>query len=118
MNALKELMIEKAEELGWQIIEDDVGADIGQFSGAGEDFWFYVRYKTPLEMSDAVNDYYENFDPEEHAALWYGKRGAPGLRALLDDADGIDDMLRELAATLSGIVEEWYLEHDDDGTDV
>lgn len=46
----------------------------------------------------------DDFDPEEHAAMWYGQnRGEPSsLRALLDNADNIHESLRRLACDLRG----------------
>ena len=117
MKELKELMIEKLEELEWRIVEDDEGAELGKFSDAGEDFWMYIRYKTPFEMSEEINRYYEDFDPEEHALTMLGASGNPGIRRLIEDADSIDDMIRELSVALSDIVEKWCEEHGIDGSE-
>lgn len=69
------------------------GYEVSWYTDAGEDFSFYVSDEDPV---GAMIDYAENFDPEEHAASWLGGPGAPGLRALLDDADKISDNLFEL----------------------
>ena len=85
-----------------KIIEDNTafsvedvgdGYEISWYTDAGEDYSFYV---TKDESINEIIDYVENFDPEEHAAMWFGGPGAPGLRALLDDADKIQENLFEL----------------------
>lgn len=50
-------------------------------------------------------DAYIDFDPEQHAIENYGMRGAPGLRALLSDADAIEDELKRLWCELSKVKE-------------
>lgn len=115
MNELMELLLQKAEELDWRANLSKNGKDIevefGKYSDAGEDFFFAACADTPEGIAEGVQSYYEDFDPEEHAAGCYGMKGAPGLRALLDDAESIDDMLRDLAVSLGDVVETWYEEH-------
>ena len=74
----------------FSIEETSDGYEVSWYTDAGEDFSFYVSNEDP------VGDYAENFDPEEHATSWIGGPGAPGLRALLDDADKISDNLFDL----------------------
>lgn len=111
---LKDLLFSMAEELGWTVREESTEKtfelEIGKTSDAGEDFWFSVSADSAEGIAEEVERYYEGFDPEEHAANCYGTRGAPGLRALLADADSIDEMLRELAVGLGDVVENYYLE--------
>ena len=66
------------------------GYEIGWYTDAGEDFSFYVSDDDPIKEMIAYVDY---FDPEEHARDWFGSPGAPGLRELLDDAEGIKEQL-------------------------
>ena len=121
MEDLKKLLLGKAEELGWEVAisgdGDEILAEFRKYSMAGEDFGFSVWAFSIEGISAEVQCYYEDFDPEEHAAGWCGKAGAPGLRVLLDDADGIDSMLGELARELGDVVENWYLEHSGDEED-
>lgn len=119
MKDLRELVLEKAEELGWKVEEGTAGEDalswdFYKMSDAGEDFGFSADGETVEELVEDVSSYYESFDAEEHAASCYGMKGAPGLRALLDDADSIDEMLGDLAKELGDVVENWYLEHDEE----
>lgn len=91
------------EGLGWKVYEDEDGIELSKFSPLGEDFGFSVKADKFLED---LRDYYEDFDPEEHAAMWYNAknnvRGVPqSLRALLDDAIEIDGMLEDLCIALS-----------------
>ena len=93
--ALSETLINVCESLGWTVTEyEDGSAEISQYSPAGEDFSFTVDVEN---FSKSVRDYYEDFDAEEHAAMWYGGPGAPGLHTLIEDADAIESMLEDLA---------------------
>lgn len=91
------------EDLGWEVYETEDDIELSKFSPLGEDFGFSVKADKFLED---LRDYYEDFDPEEHAAMWYNAknnvRGVPqSLRALLDDAIKIDGMLEDLCIALS-----------------
>lgn len=81
------------ENTVFSIEETSDGYEVSWYTDAGEDFSFYVNKNNPV--GDII-DYAEDFDPEEHAASWFGGPGAPGLRALLDDADRIADELLNL----------------------
>ena len=91
------------EDLGWEVYETEDDIELRKCSSLGEDFGFSVKADKFLED---LRDYYEYFDPEEHAAMWYNARhnvrGVPqSLRALLDDAIEIDGMLENLCIELS-----------------
>lgn len=102
MDMLEKIM-ESAEKHDWQTYVDDSSKEIcvefRQYSPAGEDFSFCVWAQNVKDLPQKIMECYEDFDPEEHAAMWYGaRRGEPSsLRALLEDADRIDEMLRTLA---------------------
>lgn len=97
--ALSENLIAACESLGWTVREyDDGSAELSQYSPAGEDFNFCVETEN---FAEEIRAYYEDFDPEEHAAMWYGKRGAPNLHTLIEDADAIDSMLEDLAIAVT-----------------
>lgn len=90
---------------GWTIYDDGGDwVDIRQASPAGEDFGFTV------EKNNIINEIIENaesFDAEEHATMWAQNMdtvaGVPqSLRTLLDDADDIAQMLKELAQAIKG----------------
>ena len=95
-----------AEALDWGIRwdEDNIAGEkcveFSKYSPAGEDFSFEVYYTNVSEIPEKVMEYYEEFDPEEHVMLWAnsaGQNGVPRLRELVEDADAIEEMIRELA---------------------
>lgn len=95
-----------AEALDWGVRwdEDNIAgekyAEFSKYSPAGEDFSFAVWYTHVSEIPEKVMEYYEEFDPEEHVMLWAdsaGRNGVPRLRELMEDADAIEEMIRELA---------------------
>lgn len=101
--SLKESLLEKVEALGWWYdVSDDGSIEIGKHSPAGEDFFFDIEGK---DIVAEVQEYYEYYDPDEHAKMWVeamGRaRGVPqSVRTLIDDADAIDDKLMELKEAL------------------
>ena len=84
--------------LNWYKQDKDYLAEGEFYSNAGEDFIFTIRANSLDEFKSELQSYYWDFDPEEHAASWYkANRGEPSsLRALLNDADLIDNKLEEL----------------------
>ena len=91
------------EELDWHVNEEDGEYYLSKYSPAGEDFGFYVPKHNPYK---GVQDYSDNFDPDGHCIMWITDRGftsgAPqSVRALIDDAEAIADMLDELATRLN-----------------
>ena len=67
-----------------------------------EDFTFEIdKTKDDEDIQDIIN-YCDDFDAEEHAAMWYGaNRGEPSsLRELLDNSDDIAEELNKLATLL------------------
>ena len=68
----------------------------------GEDFAFEIDKTKDKHDIEEIIAYCDNFDPEDHAAMWYGQnRGEPSsLRALLDNADSIKESLDKLATYL------------------
>lgn len=102
-----------ANELDWRVIwdEDNISGEklveFEKYSPAGEDFSFEVWYTHVSEIPEKIREYYEDFDPEEHVMLWAnsaGRNGVPSLRRLMEDADAIDEMIRELAIALKTII--------------
>lgn len=90
------------EDQGWWVgdIDSNGYVDIGFMSDAGEDFFFTINTD---DIPKEVADYAFYFDPEEHAEMMSGVPGAPGMRALLEDADSIADYLDELVAALQKV---------------
>lgn len=111
-----ENFLEKADELGWLYIfnKEESGrtyVDIGIYSPLGEDFNMTVNFseENPIDtfMSN-LKEYYLNFDPEDHAAMWIkdlGKNGTPdSIRDLIDDANTIKKMIGGLIHYLEATV--------------
>lgn len=99
--ALKKIM-----ELGWLVKIYGNGEDIEleNVSPAGEDLVISVSVGDFLVE---LKDNYEFFDAEEHACMWFGQhKGEPSsLRELLDDAEKIEEMYRELYLTAKEAME-------------
>ena len=117
---LKKAIEAKADELGWSIYRDDEGGwDFGKYSPAGEDFSFYVGGE---DIVKEVYEYYEGFDPDEHAKMWIEAQGRvsgvpSSIRTLIDDAEAIDEMLKELADTHVDLEQELGDEDEEDEED-
>lgn len=104
---LRELVISKAEELGWSVsIDEESGTwEFENWSPAGEDFVVSVDGNN---VGENLMTYYESFDPEEHVtdllvAKCNGFRGVPDIKTLVGDADKIDDMLCKLACAIEEV---------------
>ena len=91
---------EIAEHLGWRVDEyDDGTVEFSQCSPAGEDFSFTVNAE---EAAKEIYEYYNGFDVDEHIEMWIearenGAHGVPSTRQLVEDAEDISKMLKELA---------------------
>lgn len=82
---------EIAEEDGWSVyveeIEDRgdmIEFTFGKYTDVGQDFSFSVEMKDGDidTVIEDIDNYYENYDPDEEALLWvgsdgHGKKGAP-----------------------------------------
>lgn len=97
------LTIEKVREvvepLGWRVEEEQSSGDwmFEAWSPAGEDVFYYAR---PDHAYDDLRSEYNNYDVDEHVDLWAGSRGKNGCpcsyRALIEDAEAIEEMLKDL----------------------
>lgn len=90
------------EDLGWtlRVYPDSNLAELEKYSRAGEDFAFSVSIDNFIKD---VCDYANDFDVDEHVRMWVqaGDCGQPmSVRALLEDAENIDEMLSDLANAL------------------
>ena len=104
-------IVKVAESLDWKCrVYDkyDKEIELEKYSPAGEDFIMTISFdpKAPItSFYDNLYDYYNDFDPEEHAAMWINERGKNGvpdsIRVLLDDAESIEDMIRELCFAIA-----------------
>ena len=74
-------------------------------SPAGEDFVMDINFDPEDPAGSLIKnmkDYYQVFDPEEHASMWIEGRGKDGvpdsIQELLDDAHSIDGMINLILA--------------------
>lgn len=96
---------EVCENLDWTVHEcEDGSVELEKYSPAGEDFFFSVSSD---RFAEEVEEYAGDFDVDEHVELWVdsrGKRGVPSsVRELVEDAEAIGKMLKELAAALAEV---------------
>ena len=109
-------VLDTATSEGWSYDEIDFANDEGgyeffQYSPAGEDFSFTACYgdkglsddEKGAKLIEDIESYADDFDEEEHAEMWIGGNGAPGLKTLVQDAEDIHDMLISLADELRKI---------------
>lgn len=79
--------------------------EFGYTSPLGEDFNFVLYYEDNAEsLSEALTEYAEAFDPEEHAAHWYNAR-----ETVSDVPDSLEDLLtdaKDIKAALLKAAEE------------
>ena len=114
MKRTKNAVIAAAEKLGWKVSfhmqaspinpgRVDKYVEFEGYSPAGEDLYFTEFYRAITDLPRLLRERYADFDPDEHAAGWYGKNnGEPhSLRVLLDDAEAIGEMIWDLAEALS-----------------
>lgn len=99
---MNEKYIEICENLGWRVINCSGGDfELEKSSPAGEDIVFDVSAEKFVE---SVREYADEFDVDAHVELWIegrGKNGVPStVRELLEDAEAIAAMLKELAEAL------------------
>lgn len=112
-------LLEKAESLGWwwqAYIEESQNnrtyVEIGKHSPAGEDFSMTIDFKAEDQCSSFMEDlksYCEDFDIDEHIEMWIGARsngvsGVPSTRKLVEDAEAILEMTKELHEELSRVL--------------
>ena len=98
-----------AERAGWncEIKKSDDGKmwclNFTTDTACDQDVFYDYSVKTLEEIKDKVYETWQNYDPDEEAVLWYGKRGAPSsLRDLLNDMDEVDEQLERLYTALNG----------------
>lgn len=107
MKELEQKYLDVLEELDWQVSSytDDGRVELEKYSPAGEDFIMCVEAEN---FPSAVIECYEDFDADEHIAMWIeagrnGTRGVPSARVLVHDAEDIEKMLQELAEALAEV---------------
>ena len=98
-----------AGKAGWscRIEKTDDGYEVlfRTDSPCGQDVNCEIVVKKLNDVPNEVHDYWQSYDPDEEALLWYGaNRGEPkSLRELLNDMDWVDNMLEDLSTELCNI---------------
>ena len=93
---------EICEKLGWLVNESGEDVTLTNTSPQGEVVGMVVKSENFVE---SVRDHVNQFDVEDHIMTWMkarkkGQSGIPPTRMLLDNAEIIRDMLRELVDAL------------------
>ena len=112
---------EEIEKLGWSVnniyYSDGEGWEIGQYSPAGEDFWFDIQHNNSIkEAIKEIHLYFDNFDVDEHIEMWAESKihgsdtSIPSIRRLAIDAEDIDSMLNDLATHCNNldVIDDYY----------
>lgn len=100
---MNEIYRDICEKLDWRVTDTgDGNIELEKYSPAGEDFCITVGEEG---FVDNVKAYAASFDQEEHIEMWIEARknkvrGVPSIKELVEDAQAIDDMLRELSSAL------------------
>ena len=104
MKELEQKYIYILEENDWSVSSytNDGRVELKKYSPAGEDFLMCVEVEN---FPESVREYANDFDADEHAAMWIEARervkGVPNsIRELIEDAEAIQEMLNELADAL------------------
>lgn len=97
----------------WKVIEYSNGFDVLLDSPAGEEWCVPIQGESLQDMARFVEEYYNDFDPEDHAsqiyhAKHYGSEdeqmfyaGAPdSLQDLIEDAKWIDSRIWDIREAL------------------
>ena len=112
MKALQKSVKQLFDEHNWdyeleRIPSVGYALHISWYSPAGEDLNTDIElpeYFTIEDIYDAFNSKYEDFDVDEHVEMWVAHRGEGGcpstVKELLEDAEAIDDELREVVDEL------------------
>lgn len=107
----KNLILDKAEKLGWIVREYEDCVVFHNYSPEGEDISIDIDYNTGNDLEQAqtivteLEALLECFNPEEHAVMWYGQnRGEPNsLKVLIHDAEDIKMMYEDLYKAVSKV---------------
>lgn len=104
MKELEQKYIYILEENDWSVpsYTNDGRVELEKYSPAGEDFLMCVEVEN---FPESVREYANDFDADEHAAMWIEARGKvngvpDSIRELIKDAEAIQKMLNKLADTL------------------
>ena len=96
--------IDAVEALDWSIChEDSTTIELENYSPEGEDLVIYAEKE---DLVGSLFDNYQCFDEDEHIEMWIqakanGTSGVPSTRALVKDAEAINEMYKELAEAVA-----------------
>lgn len=109
-------IIDVMEDLGWNIQEYNINdkdytcLNLGIYSDLREDFNFAIEFKKDdkQDFLNELREYVNDFDVDEHAEQWISIRGTHGIsssiRALIEDAESIKEMLQELLFEVEEVI--------------
>lgn len=103
-------VIEVAENLDFVVTHDNGEFMFSKFSPAGQDFNIEISADTLEELSEKLNERYNDFDCSEETYLWldntgHGSNGAPyDMKDLYEDMEACEEMIRQLAVEVQNIV--------------
>lgn len=108
--------IDKCKELDWCVRYGDEYTELYHQTPAGEDFGFIVDTENFVEN---VKKYTEEYSPDEHIEMRIeakisGRSDVPSIRELVNDADAIDEMLKNLTTALCELESEMEKEEEND----
>jgi hypothetical protein len=103
-------IIDIAESLGFAVKNENDYFLFSQFSPAGQDFNIEVNINTLKELSDELNEQYENYDCSYETYLWldnsgHGTNGAPyDMKDVYEDMEWCKEKLGDLAKAIENIL--------------
>lgn len=110
-----EAVMRCGEADGWEVRADRQGDstvfEFCKFTTAGQDFYFTASMTGDSidSLTDEIEAYYENFDPDYEASLWigpdgHGQRGAPyHIKDIIADMEEAEEMVYELLKAIRKI---------------
>lgn len=128
LSAGMKVLLEKAEELGWwwsawieKERNDRTYVEMGKQSPAGEDFSMIIDFESENPAETFLKNmwkYADDFDVDDHVDMWVPKRGEGGcpstIKELVEDAEAIADMIKELHGELDNVPKPQKLDEDRD----
>lgn len=84
--------------------ENHLSVEMQFYSDAGEDFYFTVDCETKEDLGDAIREYADDYDVDEHVRMWLNSfmSGVPSAEELAKDAKSIKEFLKNVASELNG----------------
>lgn len=99
-----------AEKLSWNVKINGEDILFSQFSPAGQDFNIEISASSIEELSETLNEYYENYDVSEETYLWldesgHGRNGAPyDMKDVYEDMEACEEMMKILCDEIEKLV--------------